>query len=102
MNKRNIYSRFLIGFKKGIKTSTLPQEIIAFQNNFLIRILRFLGGISLLMLLGRSIIKLEGIYLYLAFTLTLLYIIFHVYIFYQKIKYFRKRLKNGDFDVKKF
>ena len=49
-NSKNLLVRFLIGAHKGLTTSTLPQEILYLQNNPLIRIIRFLGGISSIMI----------------------------------------------------
>ena len=61
---KKIIMRFWIGFKKGINTPNLPQEILLFQSKPIIRILRVLGGLSCLSLISHSYIHLQGIYLY--------------------------------------
>jgi hypothetical protein len=47
-------NRVLIGVKKGYSISTLPVHIIEFTNKPLIRIIRFLGGVSFLTILSKS------------------------------------------------
>ena len=56
MNKKFL-KRIYIGAKKGILTPTLPDEIIKFQSNPLIRIIRFLGGVSFIFILGKNYIN---------------------------------------------
>ena len=46
--KKTIFSRLLIGLKKGYNTPTLPENILKFQSLIYIRILRVLGGIGFL------------------------------------------------------
>lgn len=50
-NRNNIFYRFFIGVKKSFFTPTLPNHIINFNNNPIIRIFRVLGGISILLIL---------------------------------------------------
>jgi hypothetical protein len=67
---KKFFNRTLTGIKRGISTPTLPAEILKFQQNPLIRILRIIGGFSTLSLLGRSFINLNGpiIYILIIFT----------------------------------
>ena len=48
---RTIFSRIMIGIKKGWNTPTLPQHLIELNNKPLIRIMRFLGGLSIFMII---------------------------------------------------
>lgn len=95
-----IYTRTLIGIKKGFYTSTLPVEILEFQRKPLIRIMRVLGGISLLSLLGRSYIGgVSGLFLYLAFLLSTILVIYHFYILIVRVKHIYKILKSDELDI---
>jgi hypothetical protein len=49
--KKSLTQRLLIGLKKGYNTPTLPVKILEIQKYPLIRILRFLGGISIFSIL---------------------------------------------------
>ena len=100
MNLKNIYIRTLNGFKKGLLTPTLPEEILAFQRKPLIRVLRVLGGLSLLSLLGRSFLNLSGFFLYLALFFTTVFLLYHIYILNYRLKHINKIFKSKDLDVK--
>ena len=45
---------YLGAIKKGLVTPTLPQHIIDFNNTLLVRVFRFVSGISLLLILGKK------------------------------------------------
>ena len=49
-NKKTILKRLFVGFNKGYKIPTLPENIIKIHNYPIIRIFRVLGGISTLSL----------------------------------------------------
>jgi len=81
---KSTYSSLLKGFKKGYSIPTLPDHIIEFQNKPLIRIIRFLGGISFLIMLSKSYLHLSVYILYVAMFFALIFSIFFcslVYIF---------------------
>jgi hypothetical protein len=88
------------GVKKGIFTPTLPKEMLEFQRKPLIRILRVLGGISLLTLLGRSYFKLNGLVLYLSLFFVIIFFIYHIYISIHKYKHIKKILMTEELEIK--
>ena len=98
MNNRTIFSRIIIGFKKGWNTPSLPPHLIELNNNPLIRIMRFLGGVSIFMIIthkyGYSII------LYINIFLTLIFGLYHFYLTYYRFKHIYKLIKNGDLNVR--
>jgi hypothetical protein len=98
-NRKNILGRFLIGAHKGLTIKTLPQNMLDFQLNPAIRVLRVLGGISLLLIVGRSYIQLTGIYLYIVTFLLFIYLIYQIYISYHRIKHIIKILKSDKLDI---
>jgi len=53
MQKKKIINRFWIGIKKGLITPTLPDNITRFHNNPLVRLFRIIGGLSLIITLGK-------------------------------------------------
>ena len=44
-----------LGIKKGYNMPTLPQNIIDFQNKLIIRIIRVLGGLSIILLISKKL-----------------------------------------------
>lgn len=96
---KNIFYRFYIGVKKGIFTPTLPNHIIKLNHNPIIRILRVLGGISILLILTHRLDYLgNGLLYFTALVLcTVLAIIFSFYLIfltYHRIKHMIKVLKS--------
>jgi hypothetical protein len=75
---RSFSSRIYTGVRVGVITPTLPANILALQNNPIIRILRVLGGISLILLLTQRLNVLGSGLLYL----TALYVCFIIIIFF--------------------
>ena len=91
--------RLFIGFQKGLSVPSLPEHIIKLQNNVFIRILRVLGGISILLLITKKLNYLGdgNLYLISLFICLLFSIIFSIYLMYinyYRIKHIYKVLKN--------
>lgn len=99
-NRKNLLGRFLIGAHKGWELKTLPQEILDFQLNPVIRIIRFLGGLSLLAILGRSYITLSGYFLYIALFFTFVFMVYHIYISYHRIKHIYKLINSEEVEIR--
>lgn len=100
MKNTNIFIRLFSGFKKGYTTPNLPENIIAFQNYPIIRILRFLGGVSLLFILSKSYLGLPLIFLCFACFFTFLFSVYHFVVSYYRIKHMIKILKSDALNVK--
>jgi hypothetical protein len=100
VKKKTFIERTMIGIKRGLTTPTLSKEMLEFQKNPLIRILRVIGGISCLSLLGHDHIKLQGLMLYVALFFTLLFYIYHVYILIHRYKHIKYLLKTGAMDYR--
>lgn len=99
MNK-SIFQQLKTGIIKGWKTPTLPEYLINLLNNPLIRIFRFLGGISYLIILGKSYIPtIFPIYI-IAFIIAIFFLLFHIYITYHRIKHIRYLFKTGQLDIR--
>ena len=76
MNK-SLIQRIRIGLKKGYSTPTLPENLISFQLHPLIRIFRFLGGISFLSILGgKNYFTLSGYIQYICIFIATLFTIY--------------------------
>jgi hypothetical protein len=99
---KNIYSRTLIGVKKGLTTPTLSPEMLEFQRKPLIRLLRVIGGISMLLLLGggRGYFEIHGFLLYGLFITSLIFCIYHFYISYHRFKHIKFLFKSGALDIR--
>lgn len=74
--------------------------MLEFQMNPLIRILRVVGGISCLSLLGHDHINLQGIMLYIALFFTLLFNIYQFYILIHRYKHIKYLIKSGAMDYR--
>jgi|SRR6267378_1303430 hypothetical protein len=100
MNKKSFVERTWIGVKLGLTTPTLPKEILDFQRKPLIRILRVVGGISCLSILGHDHINLHGLMLYIALFFNLIFFIYHIYISIHRQRHICKILKSGELDIR--
>ena len=100
MNNKSISNRILTGFKKGLFTPALPENIKTFQNYPLIRILRFLGGISLIFILSKTYSNFSIYYLYVAIVFVFFFTVYHFVISYFRIKHIIKLLKSDALEVK--
>ena len=99
-----------LGLNKGWKTNTLPQHILEFQTLLYIRILRLIGGISILYLLscGYSysyrvalLSPATNIYLLLlALFFSIIFWLYHIYITYYRWKHIIYLIKSGELDIK--
>ena len=105
-SNRTILQRLIIGFNKGFFTPSLPQNILSLHNNPLIRIFRFIGGISTLCILTHKLDYLgNGILyltiLYLCFFIILLFTTYSFFIAYYRIRHIFKLIRNGAYDIHK-
>jgi len=100
-NKNNFMLRLLKGFKKGFITPTLPDNIINIQSYPLIRILRFLGGLSFIFILGKSYLNYSVFTLYISMFFAFLFTIYHIVINCYRIKHIIKLIKSDKLDVRK-
>lgn len=73
--KKTIFKRLLIAAKLGWNTPTLPENVIKFQVNPLVRILRVLGGISTILLLSNKVSIYSIFMFYLVFFFAFLFFI---------------------------
>lgn len=81
-------------------TPTLPEEILAYQRNPIIRILRVVGVLSCLSLLGRGIFNLQGLLLYISIFFTIVFLIYHLYLLKHRYRHIKKLLKSEELDVR--
>jgi hypothetical protein len=89
-----------VGIIKGWKTPTLPPHIIDFQNKPIIRILRILGGLSYLILLSKSYFDAQAFIKFIALFFAFIFCLYHLYIYYHRIKHIRYVIKSGQLDIR--
>jgi|SRR5271154_2857996 len=97
---KNIIKRLFTGFKKGYQTPTLPNHILQIQSYLIIRMLRFIGGLSFLLLVGKSHLNYPIYVLYSALFFTSIFTIYHFIISYYRIKHIYNILKSNELDIK--
>ena len=80
----SVFKIIFIGIRKGLNTPTLPYFLITLQNKPIIRILRFLGGISMILIITHKLEYLGNgiIYLIALLICTLFSLIFTIYLFF--------------------
>jgi hypothetical protein len=96
------FQRFFNIFKKAFLTPNLPPHILNLERNLLIRIGRFIGGISLLLLLSsvRGFVDVNGNLLYLIYFLSLCFFVYHCYISYHRLIFIKSKLKTSELEVR--
>src|SRR5271154_1808792 len=97
---KNIIKRLFTGFKKGYQTPTLPNHILQIKSYLIIRMLRFIGGLSFLLLVGKSHLNYPIYVLYSALFFTSIFTIYHFIISYYRIKHIYNILKSNELDIK--
>ena len=98
--KKNLRSRIFYNIKAGWNIPVLPEHITRLDNNFYIRIFKIIGGISVFIIISGIGSKLNKIYLYLIFTLSILYILYRLMISFYAIKHWVHNLRTGKFIVR--
>ena len=93
------------GVKKGLITPTLPINILELQKNPIIRILRVLGGISIILILthkldvlGSGLLYISA--LYLCFFIIIIFWIYLMYVNYHRIKHMYRVINSNVLDVR--
>jgi hypothetical protein len=104
LNIKTIFQRLILGLKKGWTTPTLPNHIINLQNKVFIRVLKSLGGISIIFIITHRLELLGNGLLYkicliICIVFSLIFIIYLLYINYYRINHMYKVLKNNDLDI---
>ena len=100
--KKNLRGRIFYNIKAGWNIPVLPEHITRLDNNFYIRIFKLIGGISVFIIISGIGSKLNKIYLYLIFTLSILYILYRLMISFYAIKHWVHNLRTGKFIVRNF
>ena len=100
--KKKLRSRIFYNIKAAWNIQVLTENITRLDNNFYIRIFKLIGGISFFIIISGIGSKLNKIYLYLIFTLSILYILYRLMISFYAIKHWVHNLRTGKFIVRNF
>jgi hypothetical protein len=95
-----IIKRIRLGFNKAYETPTLPDRILKIQNYPIIRILRFLGGVSFIFIATKRFLNFPIYFLYIAIFFTLFFTIYHFIISFFRIKHIIALLKSDKLDIR--
>jgi len=93
---RTIFTRVATGVKKGWSTPTLPVNIITFQNSPMVRIFRAFGGLSFIIILGRTNLNFPNYLLFLFLIIALLFTIYHFVITFLRFQHIYMLIKKGN------
>ena len=89
-----------MGIKKGWNTPTLPDNILKIQSYPLIRILRFLGGSSFLLILSKNYLNYDSYVLYISMLFATTFTIYHFIFTFYRIKHMFKILKSNELIIR--
>lgn len=90
----------MVGLKKGYNTPILPANIIKVQSYLIIRLIRFLGGLSFLLILSKSYLNYPKYILYISMFFSIVFTIYHFIITYYRITHIIKLLKSDELNIR--
>jgi hypothetical protein len=100
MTNKNIFKRFLNAGLRAYSIPTLPDNILKIQSYPIIRIFRFLGGFSLLMILSKSYLNYHSYFTCIFFIFALIFTIYHFIISFYRFKHMLSVFKSDKFDIR--
>jgi hypothetical protein len=103
--KKTAFEILKIVVQKTISTPTLPQEILKFNNLPIIRIIRVLGGLSIILIFTHKFDYIENInlrifFLIVSFIIVSLFTVCQIYVNYHRVKHLYKLIKSGELDIR--
>ena len=102
--KNNTYMKKVNDLKTGIikvyKTPTLPSHILNFNNNTFVRLFRFLGGVSLLLILSKRIFQYHEYIIYIVIFINIIFLIYQFVLIFYRINTIIKILKSDKLDIR--
>lgn len=103
LNKgKSVIKSLVKGVKKGWITSTLPENVTKFHNKAIVRLFRFVGGLSVIITLGKVNFSFNiPIYIfYISFFITISFFIYMLGINIIRLIHIIKRFKSDELDVR--
>lgn len=97
---KSTFRSLLKAFKKVYQTPTLPDHIIEFTNKPLIRIMRFLGGVSFLTILSNSYLNSHICILLIAMLFATIFTCYHFYLSYNRYKHIKYLLNSDKLEIR--
>ena len=99
---KTVIKSLVKGIKKGWVTSTLPEYITKFHNKAIVRLFRFLGGLSVIITLGKVNFSFNvPIYIfYISFFITILFFVYMLGINIIRLIHIIKILRSDELDVR--
>lgn len=88
------FQRFIYGVKLGFKLTFMPEYVFKLHNNYLTKMLRVLGGVSVMLVISGANIIRKTILFYVIFPLAFLQFIYILMICIIKIYYLVYLLRN--------
>ena len=97
---KNFLKKLLIAGNRAYLIPTLPENILKIQSYPIIRILRFLGGTSFLMLVTKAYLNFHFYFLYIFYFFSVVFTIYHFIISFYRIKHMASEIKSDKFDIR--
>lgn len=99
-NKTTLFKRLVKGIKQGWNAPILPTKVLNFNNNPIVRILRVIGGVSIVMVLSNTHLSLHSAFCYIILFNAFLHFVYITVISFIKLWYGLKVLKSDKLEVK--
>ena len=94
------FKKLLIVVNRAYSIPTLPYNILKNQSHPIIRVLRFLGGTSLLLLLTKAYLNYHSYFLYFLYFFSLIFTIYLFIISFYRFKHMLSVFKSDKFEIK--
>ena len=94
------FKKLLIVVNRAYSIPTLPYNILKNQSHPIIRVLRFLGGTSLLLLLTKAYLNYHSYFLYIFYFFSVIFAIYHFIISFYRIKHMVSEFKSDKFEIR--
>lgn len=100
-NKKTLVNRVWFGIKTGWQIEVLPNHITKLENNFYIRIFKFIGGFCVFLIISGTASSLGNLILfYIISFVSFIFIIYRLVISFYAIKQWLHNLRSGKFIVR--
>lgn len=97
--EKSLLKRLSIGIKKGWNTPTLPTDKLQLQLHPLIRILRVSGGLSVIIILGKTPFQVPFFIILIAMFIASIFLTYMLYMSYHRIKHIKFLIKTGKLNI---
>ena len=101
VKNKSIKQRIWIGIKEAWDIELLPSFIVNFENKTSVKIAKLIGGMSMFLIISDLAHKLNIFLYYITFLISLVYILYRIYLAFYAIIGYINIIRKGKFIVRK-